>query len=328
MPDKFFYGRGDQTVGPFTPKQLKELAVAGKLNGEELVWKENSDQKRKASAIKGLMPTPATPVVSSDSAQPQTSAGWMAHASENAKAAGQLVSKQAELTKLRNVSLPNAYQQLGGDLHSSGRHRDEFETEFTAVEEINAQATALKDRPSAPATQTASEKMKAAAGAAKTAAQLKLLSQKRNSALAALGKVAFATHSTTAAAAEFVTPIATLLQHEQDLEQEIKELCETKQGNWITPKRMACAGVGTMILAAFMAMLFLFGGNLTADDILDSYIADPQAASDRFGTEMLHIQGRLARDWGDDGTTVTFHARIIEAHVINGEAFVLVSDYL
>jgi len=44
----------------------------------------------------------------------------------SAKAAAQLTAKQAERTKITNVTLPHAYRELGKDIHATGRYRDQF----------------------------------------------------------------------------------------------------------------------------------------------------------------------------------------------------------
>lgn len=64
------YARGGEKDGPITMEQLKELATTGQLSPDDLVWREDMKDWRKASTVKGLFPeatpsvmTPATPMV-------------------------------------------------------------------------------------------------------------------------------------------------------------------------------------------------------------------------------------------------------------------------
>jgi hypothetical protein len=60
MAAEWFLAReGQQTTGPLTAQQLKQLAVAGQVRPTSLVWKEGMTKWVPASQIKGLLEGPA-----------------------------------------------------------------------------------------------------------------------------------------------------------------------------------------------------------------------------------------------------------------------------
>ena len=59
MADQFFYARGQEQFGPFSPVQLKELAADGRILPTDLVWKEGMANRVPATKVKNLFPSPA-----------------------------------------------------------------------------------------------------------------------------------------------------------------------------------------------------------------------------------------------------------------------------
>jgi hypothetical protein len=60
MAAEWFLAReGQQTTGPLTAQQLKQLAVAGQVRPTSLVWKEGMTRWVPASQVKGLLEGPA-----------------------------------------------------------------------------------------------------------------------------------------------------------------------------------------------------------------------------------------------------------------------------
>jgi hypothetical protein len=53
--DWFLARGGQQRVGPLTAQQLKQMAAAGQVTGNDLVWKEGMAQWVPASQVKGLV---------------------------------------------------------------------------------------------------------------------------------------------------------------------------------------------------------------------------------------------------------------------------------
>jgi len=60
--DKYHYAENGVTRGPLTLRQLRELAKAGEIQPQTLVWKEGSPEWVPANSVKGLLPAvPAAP---------------------------------------------------------------------------------------------------------------------------------------------------------------------------------------------------------------------------------------------------------------------------
>lgn len=64
MPHNWHYAKGGEKHGPFTAAQLKNLAKTGQLSPDDLVWREDTKEWKKAGSVKGLF--------SSSDIQPQT----------------------------------------------------------------------------------------------------------------------------------------------------------------------------------------------------------------------------------------------------------------
>ncbi|MCZ2342657.1 MAG: DUF4339 domain-containing protein [Bacteroidales bacterium] len=60
MAANWHYATGGEKHGPVTASQLKELATTGKLSPDDLVWREDMTEWRKASTVKGLFPVQPT----------------------------------------------------------------------------------------------------------------------------------------------------------------------------------------------------------------------------------------------------------------------------
>ncbi|MEZ5941409.1 MAG: DUF4339 domain-containing protein, partial [Planctomycetaceae bacterium] len=60
MAANWHYAKGGEKHGPITSAQLKELAAKGQLSPDDLVWREDMKEWRKASTVKGLFPEQAS----------------------------------------------------------------------------------------------------------------------------------------------------------------------------------------------------------------------------------------------------------------------------
>jgi len=61
---QWYYARNDQQFGPVSAVELKQLADAGRLSPDDLLWREGMDQWATAVNLRGLFgaePTAATP---------------------------------------------------------------------------------------------------------------------------------------------------------------------------------------------------------------------------------------------------------------------------
>lgn len=70
MAEQWYYTRQGQRVGPVSPGQLKQLATAGELAADDLVWKQGMASWTPAKDIKGLMQAVAASVQSPEAPPP------------------------------------------------------------------------------------------------------------------------------------------------------------------------------------------------------------------------------------------------------------------
>ena len=153
MDNQWYYGRKGQQNGPITDAQLRQLVASGQLLQTDLVWKKGMPQWVKVGQIKGLFPQPLKPVQQPASTPPplplseeqtdfgiekfaatasipaassnssllpqfqrtKTSSieGLFGSLASRTKAAGLLIAKQTERTKLLKITLPGHYHALG-----------------------------------------------------------------------------------------------------------------------------------------------------------------------------------------------------------------------
>jgi hypothetical protein len=60
MADQLYFSRDKQKFGPFTERQLKDLAAKGQVLGTDIVWKEGMKIGWPAAKIKNLFPAAPT----------------------------------------------------------------------------------------------------------------------------------------------------------------------------------------------------------------------------------------------------------------------------
>jgi tetratricopeptide (TPR) repeat protein len=60
MAHNWHYATGGEKHGPITAPQLKKLVMTGQLAPDDLVWRDDMTEWRKASTVKGLFPTQST----------------------------------------------------------------------------------------------------------------------------------------------------------------------------------------------------------------------------------------------------------------------------
>jgi len=74
MADQWYYARGEHKRGPFSARQLKELAEAGDIRPADTVWKEGVAQGVPAAHVKHLFSQPVAgtpaPAAAAPKAQP------------------------------------------------------------------------------------------------------------------------------------------------------------------------------------------------------------------------------------------------------------------
>jgi hypothetical protein len=71
MVDQWFYGRDEIRHGPFSSKELRDLAMAGKIRPTDSVWKAGIERSIVAEKVKNLFaPAPAEEVPPADEPPP------------------------------------------------------------------------------------------------------------------------------------------------------------------------------------------------------------------------------------------------------------------
>ncbi|HEV3261767.1 MAG TPA: DUF4339 domain-containing protein [Gemmataceae bacterium] len=71
MADQWYYARDEDRHGPFTARQLKELAAAGEIHTTDTVWKEGVAQCVAAGNVKNLFSS-AGPAIANEAAAAAT----------------------------------------------------------------------------------------------------------------------------------------------------------------------------------------------------------------------------------------------------------------
>ena len=339
MTTEWYLQNGDARLGPFTPKQLRELATLSKLAPDDLVWRDGLEQPVEASRLKGLfdsvaptpdqvpasaigqppprqnvvpqppslpqaleLPTPpplahavpvdrhqitpppicvdavhdfssdsypefATPVgakLSSQLADPPYAKLQGAASSfvANAKGAGRLIAKQAERTKLRTVSIPNAYNALGKGVFTANNFRADLTDAYAQIDGYENAIKHLKAQAAAqPKAEHLTGRAKSAAMAVSSATQVTVLESKRRDALMELGRAAFERFGEQAGPLELCTAISQCKARLAALDLEIERLSTSKSGQVLTPKRLAQGGIAAILLVAGYFALAVFSGD-------------------------------------------------------------------
>jgi hypothetical protein len=228
------YARAGQSFGPVTEEQLHDLAKSGQLSPSDLVWTAGMAQWTEAGQVKGLFPEapvgapPPLPLPqSAAAAEPVEVAQDAGHGgsparpamdkakevantlADKGKAAARYVARQAERTKLVNMTLPAAYLALGRHIYSSGRSQTEFPDLHQKVAAFSGEIEGIEAKAAAqPKAEGFIAKAKAAARAAQDMVQIQSLRVKGNRALTDLGKAAFEKIGPAAGPDELVRPIA------------------------------------------------------------------------------------------------------------------------
>ncbi|MFO1043296.1 MAG: DUF4339 domain-containing protein [Planctomycetaceae bacterium] len=303
MAAEWHYSNGGQQHGPVSSAELKAMAKSGDLLPTDLIWKEGMAEWKPASNLKGLFSaTPVSTVESSKAspASPQIEAMPVLPETakkqtfvEAAKGAAQYAVKQTERTKLMNLTLPALYQALGRHAFSSPDFRAEFAELFQQLDQVQAELLGISGRSPAMA-KSLGDKAKAMAGQAMQAAQSQKVSLWQSSLFGALGKAVYDKHDAASGPQELVKPIADTVARLAILDSDLDALSATKNGSWITPKRLAITvGTAACVLLAILLLRMDRAGilgvskseadiTISAIDLYTAYKTDAQAADLRF----------------------------------------------
>ncbi len=263
MANQWYYNRDGEQQGPISDTDLRKLAADGSLNQDDQIWKEGMAEWRKAGAMKGLfadakkMPPPIPAVApaltdnpSSDVAREKKS---RASFGESAKFAGQLVAKQAELTKIQQVSLPGLYAKIGNQVFADGSQKQRHETLFDEIERLNKTISDLEQAgDKQPEAKTFSDKAMALGGKAATATRLKAAQLQRRQKHVALGKSVFEEGQTPDICKSEKASIDGLLARSEELRAETSTVKEQ-----LSEQRREAAQTGRSFFASTTVVLSL-----------------------------------------------------------------------
>lgn len=265
MAAEWHYSKEGKQHGPVSASVLKNLAKTGNLLPTDLIWKEGMAEWKPASNVKGLFLTTPVSAIESPKASPASpnvpvlpcvpETTKKKTLGESARGAAQYAAKQTERTKLINLTLPPLYQALGRHAFSSPDFRAEFAELFQQLDQVQTEQSEIRGRTPV-ATKSFGDKAKAMAGQAMDAAQSQKLSLRQSSLFGSLGKAVYDKHEAASGPQELVKPIADTLARLAMLDSELDGLSSSKDGSWITPKRLAIAVGGIGCLAMLLFVLF------------------------------------------------------------------------
>lgn len=191
-----------------------------------------------------------------------------------AQSAAKLTAKQAERTKIQNVSLPQAFMALGRHVYSANELRSDFAAEFEGLDELYAKIETLetqaKTRPSG---EKMTDKAKAAAASTKDRAEAQALRLQIARMKAKLGRAAYEKYGKGLDALEVIASIEQLLARSDALSEEIDELSQRSEGQLITPQRLAVGGIVTLVVVVAVVGVSLFHGGSAVPEhpVVQSY---------------------------------------------------------
>lgn len=191
-----------------------------------------------------------------DSSPEQSESSTASRATALLKAAGGLVVKRAERTKLVTITLPRAYGELGKAVHKEDRLRQQFAELFQNLDALLAERQKIADQATArPTAETLAEKAKRATSDAAALAKSKAIDVQAFQAFVKLGEAVYQRLGEAAGPAQLVGPVVQAISRRDQLDQEVAAINEKSKGRWVTPKRIVL-GAGIVIGLALVARFF------------------------------------------------------------------------
>lgn len=165
------------------------------------------------------------------------------------KAAGSLIAKQAERTKIVTVTLPRAYAELGKAVYKSSGRRSDFPELFQAIDDLFAERQKIKERAAArPKATTLADKAKRVAADAAGLATTKALDLRALQALAKLGEAIYCQPGADSGHADLIAGIAKMIACRDELDSEIAATNTGVKESWLKTKRTVVDG-GKSVMA-------------------------------------------------------------------------------
>jgi hypothetical protein len=228
--------------------------------------------------------------------------------SATAKSAALLTRRQAERTKILNVSLPKEFTTLGEYVYSTNAFRDEFPNSLGQLDDLHAKVEELESRVrSRPAGEKFTDKAKSVAASTKDRAEAQVHRLQLSRLTAKFGKEVFEKHGESSGPRELISPIEKLLSRCDVLTAEIDELSKRNVGSLVTPKRLAIGGIVFICVIVGMISISLVtpdAGPGTTSGATSEGVANFKMfsdhpsqfiGSDRFVGKPLTISGRWTR---------------------------------
>jgi hypothetical protein len=267
--------------GPVQSGRLRELVATGQLCPTDLVRRDDMAKYCRADQIKGLFPSSASAVATSNqqpdaqprqhgdrnsvhTQQPSADLAPPSRATPRWKQilfglwrttadASRLTALQVEKTKLHSITLQRAFAALGrhlDDASTSAPSGEEFSMLRTQIRDLKARIEATRSvAANQPASQGVLDKAKGMARATADADNRKKLEMQLAGVLADLGKAAFERLGEAAGPVEILRPIVEGSSRAKQIEDEQGKLGGASRGRLVTPRRVAFAGIAFVCLA-------------------------------------------------------------------------------
>jgi hypothetical protein len=295
MKTQWCYEKDGRKYGPVPQEHLRALLATGHLSPDDPVWEAGVANPRlfrvdEALALggpreaagpmaEGAPPSgeaPCGPAEGAESGEAARAAPadfsrqveWVRKKLrafvEDAAAAGRLAARQAELVKIKKVTLPACYLALGKTIRREGRFREEFAAIHGRLDELAKQLGDLQHGEHAPE-EFPSFVDRAVDVATRVAClpKMEALASKARGQLRKLGRLAYESHGADAGPEALIKPLQTALQRCTALEAEIADLTTPQAGKLVTPRHLAIGGMialaaGGAFLAAGAPKLLAF----------------------------------------------------------------------
>lgn len=173
---------------------------------------------------------------------------------KTSKAAIELVTKQMVKVKLATFTLPSLYRPLGEYCYNSAISRTDFLSQFEQIDKVKTELAITNQQTPPPIQPSLITKLKALLTKVTKAVQSRMLFRKQSLLFTNLGKVAFEKQGESSGPENLAAPVRDTLGRIQSLESEISRLNSQSKGDWITPKRLAIAGVAFLLLVGMLSL--------------------------------------------------------------------------
>jgi hypothetical protein len=295
MTTEWFLERHGGVRGPYTADKLQALVQRGEVRPDDLIRQGMDGRPVPASKVKGLFPstpirsaqppaksTPTIPVANATSVEvrpaedvalnstAKTKGDRRKNASAkvrvmvnrlatDSRAAALLTAKRTDRLRVTQVSLPQAYRDLGKAIHSAQQHRSTFPDLYAEIDESLQRIQELRQVRPAKETEGFSGRAKAVAATARNAAAAKAVSLKLAGQFRSLGEAVYEKDGQSSGPSLLTSAIAEHRQHIATLDAEIAAIEQPYAGRTFTPRRLAIAGALVLGLLSFLGLSSFLG---------------------------------------------------------------------